>query len=179
VRHPLLPVLFAAGVLAAGCGGSPPPEGPVRLSIDHPADGTLLREGTVEVSGHVVPSDADVTVEGRPVTVKGGAFSSQVQLAAGTNLVDVFAASKRARPAMVALRVRRELSVRIPDLAGLTPADAKDALAGLGLKADVKEEGGLFELLLPEDARVCGTEPPSGELVDPGTVVTVHVAKTC
>jgi hypothetical protein len=114
------------------------------------------------------------------VAVAGGRFSSQVSLAPGTNLIDVVAGAARgARPAMVALRVRRQVMVTVPDLTGFTPTDAKDALAGLGLRADVQKAGGFFEFLLPEDARVCDTDPPHGKHVQPGSKVTVFVAKVC
>ena len=73
----------------------------------------------------------------------------------------------------------RQVTVSVPGLAGVTPSDAKDTLAGLGLKADVKESTGLLDFLLPEDARVCETDPPAGTEVDPGTTVTVFAAKRC
>ena len=80
---------------------------------------------------------------------------------------------------MIAIRVRRQVSVRVPDLVGFTPSDAKDALAGKGLEADVQESSGLFDFLLPEDARVCETDPQAGAEVDPGTTVSVFAAKRC
>jgi beta-lactam-binding protein with PASTA domain len=80
---------------------------------------------------------------------------------------------------MVALRVRRQVTVAVPDLIGFTPSDANDALAAKGLEADIQEAGGLIELLLPEDARVCETDPPAGTDVDPGSTVTVFAAKRC
>jgi beta-lactam-binding protein with PASTA domain len=80
---------------------------------------------------------------------------------------------------MVALRVRRQVTVAVPDLTGVTPSDATDALAAKGLEADIQETGGLIELLLPEDARVCDTDPAAGTDVDPGSTVTVFVAKRC
>lgn len=169
-----------AAIALAGCGESKKPAPPVRLSVDSPSDMALLRDESVDVHGVVAPADARVTVEGRDVAVSGGRFSAQVPLLPGTNLVDVVAGAKGgARPAMVALRVRRQVSVAVPDLTGYTPSDAKDALAGLGLKADVQEAGGLLELLLPEDARVCETDPQPGNEVDPGTKVTVFAAKRC
>jgi hypothetical protein len=166
--------------LAAGCGEAGKPAPPVRLSVDAPADMALLRESSVEVHGVVSPASARVTVEGKDVDVSGGRFSTNVDLLPGTNLIDVVAgADGGARPAMVALRVRREVTVAVPDLIGVTPSDAKDALAGLGLEADVQEAGGLIELLLPEDARVCRTEPQAGTSVDPGSTVKVFAAKRC
>jgi hypothetical protein len=139
----------------------------------------LMRESSVEVHGVVSPATAHVSVEGRDVDVNGGRFSTNVDLLPGTNLIDVVAGAARARPAMVAVRVRREVTVAVPDLIGFTPSDAKDALAGLGLEADVQEAGGLIELLLPEDARVCDTDPAAGTDVDPGATVKVFAAKRC
>jgi beta-lactam-binding protein with PASTA domain len=80
---------------------------------------------------------------------------------------------------MAAVRVRRQVTVAVPELTGFTPSDAKDTLAGLGLEADVQEAGGLIELLLPEDARVCETDPAPGTDVAPGTTVKVSAAKRC
>jgi hypothetical protein len=152
----------------------------VRLSVDAPTDLALLQQDTVEVRGLVSPANARVSVEGRDVDVTGGRFSTSVPLKAGTNLVDVVAgAGGGARPAMVALRVRRQVRVPVPDLIGFTPSDAEDALAGLGLQAEIQEAGGLIELLLPEDARVCDTNPPAGDEVEPGTTVQVSAAKRC
>ena len=177
----LAAVSAVAVLVLAGCGGDSPrkPGPPVQLTIDSPSDSALLRDSSAEVSGRVSPRGTSVTVEGRRVPVHAGRFATTVSLEPGTNLVDVFAGRRGSRPAMVALRVRREVDVRIPELAGATPQDAKDALAGLGLEADIKEAGGIIELLLPEDARVCATDPEAGSLVPPGTTVTVHVAKTC
>ena len=179
IRKRALAGLLAA-VAVAGCGGSDEPAPPpVRLTIDQPADMALLTEPTVDVRGSVSPADARVTIEGRDVDVRDGRFTQSVDLLPGTNLVDVLAGSEGARPAMVAVRVRRQVSVQVPDLVGFTPSDAEDALAALGLEADVQEAGGLIEFLLPEDARVCETDPGPGEQVQPGTSVTVLAAKRC
>jgi len=175
----LSPVVLAALALA-GCGQAAKPASPVRMSVDAPGDMALLRQASVEVHGVVSPATAEVKVEGKSVPVSGGRFSTNVGLLPGTNLIDVVAgAPGGARPAMVALRVRREVKVSVPDLAGVTPSDAKDTLAGLGLKADVQESSGFLDFLLPENARVCDTEPPAGTDVDPGSTVTVFAAKNC
>lgn len=175
-----LSALALAAFALAGCGSSDKAAPPVKLSVDAPADMALLHEASVEVRGVVSPATTRVTVDGGDVKVNGGRFSAQVDLLPGTNLIDVVAgAPDGARPAMVALRVRRQVTVAVPDLTGFTPSDAEDALAGLGLEADVKESGGLIELLLPEDARVCRTDPVSGTDVDPGSTVKVFAAKRC
>jgi hypothetical protein len=174
--------LAAVGLALSGCGdnGSDKPAPPVRLSVDAPADLALVHDDSVQVHGVVQPANARVTVEGRDVSHDGGRFSTRVSLQPGTNLIDVIAgADGGARPAMVAVRVRRQVSVSVPDLIGFTPDDAKDALAGRGLQADVQESSGLFDFLLPEDARVCETDPQAGSQVDPGTTVSVFAAKRC
>jgi hypothetical protein len=177
----LLPSAIILLALAlAGCGKADKPAPPVRLSVDSPADMALLHESSVEVHGVVSPRTARVTVEGKDVNVRGGRFSTNVDLLPGTNLIDIVAgAAGGARPAMVAVRVRRQVTVEVPDLAGFTPSDAKDALASEGLEADVQESSGLLDFLLPEDARVCETDPKAGTQVDPGTTVTVFAAKRC
>ena len=167
-------------LLFAGCGGGDAKPGPpVRLAIDSPSDLALTHESSVEVNGTVEPPGTSVTVDGRRAPVRGGRFSATVDLDPGTNIVDVFAGRRGSVPVMAALRVRREVDVRVPELGGATPGDAEDALAGLGLQADVKKSSGIIELLLPEDARVCDTDPPAGSRVPPGTTVTVFVAKLC
>jgi hypothetical protein len=175
----LAALTLLGGLVLAGCGGHPKPGPPVRLTIDSPSDLAVFHESAVQVSGRVAPRGAAVTVEGRPTPVRGGRFTATVQLEPGTNVVDVLAGRRGSVPAMAAIRVRREVDVRVPELGGATPSDAEDALAGLGLQADVKKAGGVIELLLPQDARVCDTDPEAGSLVAPGTTVTVHVAKLC
>ena len=172
--------VFLLALALAGCGKQAAPSPPVRLSVDAPGDMALSRESSVEVRGVVSPATARVTVDGDSADVRGGRFSAQVDLQPGTNLIDVVAgAPGGARPAMVAIRVRRQVTVAVPDLIGVTPSDAKDALASKGLEADVQESSGLFDFLLPEDARVCDTEPTAGTQVDPGTTVKVFAAKSC
>ena len=172
---------LALTALALGaCGKETPAAPPVRLTVDSPSDMALLHQDAVEVHGVVRPATAEVRVEGKTVDARSGRFSTTVSLQPGTNLIDVQAgAPGGARPAMVALRVRRQVQVAVPDLAGFTPGDAKDALAGVGLDPDVQEVGGIIELLLPEDARVCDTDPSVGTQVDPGSTVHVFVAKRC
>src|SRR3954471_3925601 len=158
-----LSALAVSVVALAGCGDSKKPAPPVRLTVDAPADMALLHDASVEVHGVVSPGSARVRVEGKDVRVSAGTFSTRVDLLPGTNLIDVEAGAKGgARPAMIALRVRRRVTVAVPDLAGVTPSDAKDTLAGLGLEADVKVSQGLLDFLLPENARVCETTPPAG-----------------
>jgi hypothetical protein len=170
----------AGGELSGCAQDKPAPRpAPVRLTVLAPVDGAVVRGTDVEVSGRVRPAGADVTVLGRPVAVRGGAFSERVALDAGGNVIDVVASSPRARPAMVAVRIVRQLTVAVPELVGDSEGDARTALTDAGLVADVRNVGGLFDQLLPVEARVCTTAPAAGAVVDRGATVQVDIARSC
>jgi hypothetical protein len=174
--------LAAAAVcaLAGGCGGDGPPPAPVRLVVSSPSDMQTVRAANVELRGTVRPASADVTVGGRHATVSGsGTFRATVALEPGTNVIDVLASAGDARPALTALRVRRRVSVPVPDLVGQLASDVKARLTDAGLKADVQDRDGLFGRLLPGDPTVCATDPKAGTDVDPGTTVHVDVSRRC
>ena len=173
------PAVLAAALLAAGGGGSDPAPPPVRLTVTSPADQAVVRDARVDLAGTVRPSGARVTVAGRKATVTGGTFRASVALSPGTNVIDVLASAGRARPALVALRVRREVSVRVPDLTGVSVDEARARLGDLGLDVEVQDGGGLLDRLLPGDPRVCATEPAAGERVDLGDPVRVLAARRC
>ncbi|QEC46205.1 PASTA domain-containing protein [Baekduia soli] len=180
--RPLLLAGTAGALLITGCGsgGTAAAPDPVRLQITAPADLGVVRSASVRVQGIVRPAGAEVTVAGRRATVSGARFSAGVDLAAGINVIDVLASAGSARPALAAVRVRRIVDVRVPDLAGLSPDDAAAQLKGLGLKADTQTSGGgLLDDLFGGDPVVCSTDPPAGRRVDPGTTVTVTVSKSC
>lgn len=181
MRRPL--ALCALALLAvAGCGGDDapaPPRSAVHLAFAAPPDGDSVRAETVVVRGTVRPSGSVVRVRGDRVAVYGGSFSATVSLDAGTNVIDVLASAPDARPAMAALRVRRLVTVRVPDVTGDVPDQATERLAGLGLEAQVDRAGGVFDALLPGDPVVCETEPSVGDEVDAGTTVRLLVAKGC
>jgi hypothetical protein len=174
-------LLAAACPLAlAACGNaSTSTKPPVRLSVDAPGDGAVVRDGTVEISGRVSPAGANVTVLGRAATTTGGSFTASVPLGAGDNVIDVMATAPSARPAMTALRILREITIRVPDVTGDSPNDARSRLEQAGLRADVHESGGLFEDLLPNDPSVCETTPTPGARVNRGSTVRVRTSKTC
>src|SRR4051812_20859725 len=177
-RVPLAAV--AACALAGGCGGDRPAPPPVRLDVTAPSDRAVVRAATVELRGTVRPASAVVTVRGERATVSGeGTFHASVRLAAGSNVIDVMASAGDARPALTAIRVRRRVSVEVPDLVGVLAADVKDRLAGTGLKAKVDDQDGIFERILPGDPVVCATDPSAGEEADPGTTVRVLVSRRC
>lgn len=175
-------MLAAACPLAlAACGGSSSPatKPPVRLSVDAPGDGAVVRAGTVEISGRVSPAGASVTVLGRSATITGGTFSASVPLEAGDNVIDVMATGPSSRPAMTAVRILREITVRVPDVTGDSPSDARSRLEQVGLRADVRESGGLLEDLLPTDPSVCEVKPAPGTRVDRGSTVRLRASKVC
>jgi hypothetical protein len=176
-------VVLAAGlgaVLVGACGGDDPrPGSRVQLAVSSPQDQAVVRAREVDVEGTVRPSTAEVIVGGSRATVSDGTFRGTVRLVAGTNVIDVMASADGARPALTAIRVRRMVSVRIPDLTGTPVDEARRRLTGLGLEVDVQERGGLFDRLLPGDPKVCDTDPEAGEERDPGTTVTVAVSRRC
>jgi hypothetical protein len=177
-RIPLAAVAVCA--LAGGCGGDGPAPPPVRLDVAAPRDQAVVRSASVELRGTVRPASAAVTVGGERATVSGeGAFRATVKLAPGTNVIDVLASAGRARPALTAIRVRRRVSVVVPDVVGVLADDVRDRLAAAGLKAKVDDRDGIFGRLLPGDPVVCATDPRAGVEVDPGTTVNVLVSRRC
>ena len=173
----VVPLLLAGG-FAFGCGDSPA-ERPVRLEITAPADAAVVHDGSVEVRGLVHPRGARVLVLGRPARVARGEFRAVVPLGVGSNLIDVGASAAGAAPAWNALRVTREVLVKVPDLIGATRDDAIARLDALGLRADVEEEGGLLDTLLGGDWIVCASSPTQGSEVRRGAGVHLTVAKAC
>jgi Glucodextranase, domain B/PASTA domain len=177
------PLLIAAlaSALVAACGGGvdAPAPPPVQVAIASPSDEAVVNDRQVEVNGTVRPSTATVIVGGRKASVAAGTFRATVTLAPGTNVVDVLASAGRARPALTAIRIRRELSVRVPDLIGLPADDAEQVLRGVGLKADVQDADGFLGRLLPGKPEVCETRPRADQKVDPGTTVHILAARRC
>jgi hypothetical protein len=170
--------LALAGGYTAGCGDSPA-ERPVRLEITAPADTAVVHDESVEVRGLVQPRRARVLVLGRPARVARGEFRAVVPLRAGSNLIDVGASARGAAPAWDALRVTREVPVKLPDLSGATRDDAVDRLEALGLSAEVEEHGDFLDELLGGDWVVCESDPPAGSDLPSGTGVKLIVARGC
>jgi hypothetical protein len=167
---------------ACGGGGDDTPAAAperVRLQVSAPADGALVRAGTVDVRGDVSPLSADVSVLGRPALVSGGRFTVVVPLQPGVNVVDVAATAGRRRPAFAALRITRDVLVTVPDLSGVVEGDIPARLDPLGLKADVQREGGILDVLRPGDRAVCAQDPQGGTRVRRGRTLRIVVAKGC
>jgi hypothetical protein len=178
------PVLLAAAVCASlltACGGSDPAAPPpVRVTVSDPADQRTVRDGAVDVRGTVRPAGAAVTVRGQHAQVDGGSFRARVPLQAGVNVIDVLASAGDARPALTAVRVKRIVTIAVPDVVGQSPDDARKQLEDAGLKADTRQSGGgFFDELLGQAPQVCETAPAAGDRVDPGTTVAVTVARRC
>jgi hypothetical protein len=171
----VLPLLLAG---ASGCGDRPA-DRPVRLEITAPTDAAVVHDGSVEVRGLVHPRGARVLVLGQRARVARGEFRAVVPLREGSNLIDVGASARGAAPAWNALRVTREVLVKLPDLVGATPDDAIARLDALGLRATVEEEGSLLDELLGGDWIVCTSAPPAGSEVRRGAEVNLTVARNC
>jgi hypothetical protein len=170
-----------ATLALAGCGApARPATSPrVELKLSSPGDGGMLRADTVDVTGTVAPAGAAVTVAGRAATVDGSSFTATVPLRPGGNVIDVTASSPGHRPAADALRVVRDMRVRLPSLVGYEESDAFDRLKGLGLRPVEKRDDSWLDRLLPGTVGVCATRPKRGTLVAPDSTVTVIVAKNC
>src|SRR5690349_20183116 len=151
MRRPavLLTLLALAGSGASACGqdepAAPPP--PVKISIDAPTDAAVVQGDAVEISGRVAPKRAVVTILGKQVDAGSGRFSTSVDLDPGANIIDVAASARDRRPVVTAIRVVREMPVRVPDLADERPDVARQRLEALGLQVLVQEGGGLFDEL--------------------------------
>jgi hypothetical protein len=171
--------MAAAATACGGGGGEPAASPPVRLSLARPADLAVTRETTVTVTGSVRPADAAVQVGGRPAEVTGGSFTARVDLDPGWNVVDLSASAAGHAPALTAFRITREMPVVVPDLSGLTAADARAAVEALGLRLTEERAGGLLEELLPGEPGVCRQQPETGAEVTRGTQVSVLLGKRC
>jgi glucodextranase-like protein/PASTA domain-containing protein len=181
------PVLVFACLAAvfAGCGGGDEPRAQrpaplVNLAVTAPNDLATVRADTVEVRGTVTPAGASVIVVGEAASVTaGGTFTARVTLEPGDNVIDVMATAGGRTPAMMAVRVKREMPVEVPDLDGLEVEEVEQKLADVGLKAEVESRGGLIEDLLPGAPAVCEQDPDPGSQVKRGTTVHVLVGKSC
>ncbi len=175
-------VAVPVAALLVGCGSTSraPARAPVRLSLSGPADGTRLTAQSVLVRGTVSPEGATVLVAGTSVAVQpGGSFATRVALAPGQNIVDVLAGAPRARAAMEAVRVYRQVDVPVPSVVGETVPAARATLRARTLTARIVENEPFYSFLLPGSPVVCNTSPPAGRPVVPGSAVTVSISKAC
>ncbi len=184
MRLPLACTLVAAVAVASGCGGEDEPRAakapaPVRLAVTTPSDTSTVQAESVELRGTVAPEGAEVLVMGEPAAVSGGAFTAEVALEPGANVIDVMATARNRGAAMTAVRVGREVLIKVPDVAGLTVEDAQARLDDAGLELEVEQGGGLLEDIIPGDPAVCDQQPEAGEEVRRGTAVRAVVAKSC
>jgi hypothetical protein len=173
----------ACALLLGACGADKPakPVASVRLQVTAPEDLGTVRTANVEIRGTVAPASATVTVRGQRAQVSDGAWSAQISVEPGVNVVDVLASAGHARPALTALRVRRVIDVVVPELVGLSADDAKSALADVHLEGDLQTDdgGGFLDDLLGRSPQVCETTPTGGTHVDPGSTVVVQLARRC
>jgi hypothetical protein len=182
MRRALLAAAVLAAVLVAGCGSNDKPAPappPVRLSLDSPRDTATIQADSVVLRGTVSPVSARVRVRGSQATMSSGHFRAEVPLDIGTNVIDVVAEAPGKSPAFTAIRVTREDTVAVPDIAGLSVDDARAALKDAGLKASVRRKGGFLEEVVPRSVRVCETDPASGESVPRGSTVEVTAGRLC
>jgi hypothetical protein len=185
MRRALVLLLLVGALVLASCGGSDAGSRAARalpqvhMRVTSPSDSLTTRGTSVTVRGSVEPAGATVRVLGQPAEVVGDAFTAQVELQPGTNVIDVAATAARRGPALTAIRVTREMPVSVPDLAGLSSDDARGKVEGLGLEYDETKDGGLFEGILPGSPAVCEQDPSPGADAMRGTTVKVIVSKSC
>jgi glucodextranase-like protein/PASTA domain-containing protein len=176
-----LVLLLVVGLALGACGETPRPatEPRVKLKLEAPDDGGSILADRVAVRGTVTPGDAAVQVAGEDAEVSDGAFTAEVDLQPGGNVIDVTASSPGRRPATDALRVMRDMRVPVPKLVGRTPEDADTALRSAGLTSVEERGGSWIDRLLPGGIQVCATRPRAGALVEKGTRVTLETARDC
>jgi len=183
VRFATLIVAALVAAFVAGCGGkdrtAEKPKPPVKLRVSSPSDTALVLGSTVQVSGTVSPSTAQVQVQGRPAPVNGGRFRSEVSLEPGPNVIDVAATASNRSAALTAFRVTREQRVTVPDLVGAGVDDAERKVGRRGLSLERRRGGGFLDPLVPKGLGVCEQEPGAGTEVRRGTTVRVVVARAC
>ena len=175
-------LIGAVLVLAGGGDGdrtAPKPKPPVKLQVSSPSDTALVLGSTVQVTGSVSPSTAQVQVQGRRAQVSGGRFSSEVPLEPGPNVIDVAATARNRSAALTAFRVTREQRVTVPDLVGAGVDDAERRIERRGLSLDRTRGGGFLDSLVPKGLGVCEQEPAAGREVRRGSTVRVVVARAC
>ena len=151
----------------------------MQLRVSTPSDTALVLGSTVQVSGSVSPSTAQVQVQGQRAQVSGGRFSSEVSLEPGPNVIDVAATARNRSAALTAFRVTREQRVTVPDLVGTGVDDAERRTERRGLSLEPKRGGGFLDSLVPSGLAVCEQSPAAGDDVRRGTTVHVIVARAC
>lgn len=176
-----LAILIVAGLALSACGEAPAtgPEPRVKLRLELPTDGGMVRTDNVEVRGTVTPADAAVQVAGENAQVDGGQFVAKVTLTAGDNVIDVTATSPGRRPATDALRIKRDMRVEVPPLTGKDYDEAAAALKRIGLKATEQPGGSWLDRVLGSAFTVCASSPAAGSLVQPSTTVTLATGPNC
>jgi hypothetical protein len=172
---------ITAAIVLGACGRSAVHHvAPVQLSQLSPSDGARVSTDRITVSGTVKPEHASVMILGRRITpATDGHFSATVDLQVGTNLIDVIAAAKRARPALTALRVTRYVLISVPSVEGRGPRAAAAAIRAVGLVPKVEGSSDPFSFLVPLSSQVCNQSPAAHAHVVPGTTVTLSVSKVC
>jgi Glucodextranase, domain B/PASTA domain len=179
VSAALITLAAATGLSACGADEPPRPEPRVTLRLTTPADAAVVREDSVRIAGRVTPAGAAVTVLGEETAAEDGTFTATVPLEPGANVVDVAAAATGRRAAFAALRIVREVRVRVPELTGQDADGATERLAALGLEVEEERGGGLFDPLFPGDPVVCESRPRAGAELLPGSTVVLVVARRC
>jgi hypothetical protein len=149
--------------------------GPLALALHAPEDGDVVRSDRLVVRGAVGGASPAVTVNGRRVPVREGAFAGVVALKAGRNRIRVVATSAGRRRTKT-VHVRRGRSTfalgrsfarrhpaEVPDLLAQPLPDARALLRGAGIRHRVVRLAA--GSLRRGDWAVCRTKPAPGARV--------------
>lgn len=101
--------------------GTVPDTEPPQLSIQSPANGSLVASSPIVVSGTVSTDAVEVTVNGAPATVAGTSWSASVALTEGANTVTAVAKDAAGNPASASVQVTYDRTT--PALSLVSPAD--------------------------------------------------------
>ncbi len=154
-------------------------QGELALEVDSPTYGAFLRDGPVEVTGHVTPAAATLTIDGEVVTpAEDGTFTASLPFEKAYRIVDVQAHLGE-----------QEERIRVPVFAGqdpthtfpggstfrLTPSGLDHIGRGLGATIDETGWADLLEAQLPAGGFSGMELEPTGLTHEP-TVVELRPA---
>jgi beta-lactam-binding protein with PASTA domain len=94
-------------------------------------------------------------------------------------VIDVTASAPGRRPDADAVRITRDIRVEIPDVVGQPSDEAQSRLKALKLDVQQEHSGDFLDRFFGGQEEVCELHPGAGELVDPGSTVTLTVAPNC
>lgn len=142
------------------------------VTITAPVDGTLTNLQVTTVAGSVEEANLSaLTVGGTAVQVSGGAFSHQLILADGANLITVTATDAAGNTGTASVTITRDGTA--PTLTAITPASDVTLMAGESLTISFDAEPGLTDVgyrivLAGAGSAINSTDPVNMTETSPG-----------